>query len=154
MGEVAPMRKKDKRKIFKTTDGYFTDRADIKKPRRVAAIDQRRDDGALAVVKIYSAKGKGGRRFVEKLILTPEKHSSLKEDSLVGNRVYLGIKTKDEKGQDTYKPIFRSDLESTDDKLKQSEYQKIKKGTKGITKQQQKNHRDRMRKWHKHFKDK
>jgi len=48
----------DKRKIYKTTDGYFTGDEKIKKPRRVAVVEQSKDDGALAVCKIYSKKDK------------------------------------------------------------------------------------------------
>ena len=69
------MRKKKKtdvKKIYKTTDGIFTGRADIDKPRRVAAIEQRKDDGALAVVKIRSRKGKGGKSYITGLVLKPK----------------------------------------------------------------------------------
>lgn len=44
--------------IYKTTDGYFNNKENVKKTRRVAVIDQRKDDGALAVVKIYGKNGK------------------------------------------------------------------------------------------------
>ena len=51
-GEKAKKTKSDVRKIYKTTDSFFTGRSDIDKTRRVAAVEQRKDDGALAVVKI------------------------------------------------------------------------------------------------------
>ena len=62
-------RKKHKsavRKIYKTTDGYLSGRADIKKPRRVAVIHQRKDDGALAVVKIFSKKEQARQKLSQK----------------------------------------------------------------------------------------
>ena len=133
------MRKKDKRKIFKTTDGYFTDRADIKKPRRVAAIDQRRDDGALAV---------------DKLVLKPKDHSSLTEDSLVGNNVLIAVKVKTPDGKEEYKPIFKGELEETGDKLKIKEYVEVKRKISNDTPQHRKTYKAKMKKWHKHFKDK
>ena len=77
------------RKIYKTTDGYLSGRADIKKPRRVAVIDQRKDDGALAVVKIYSQKDKQGKAFLKRPVLKPKKHPSLSEPSIVGKKVIV-----------------------------------------------------------------
>ena len=154
MGKIAQMRKKDKRKIFKTTDGYFTDRADIKKPRRVAAIDQRRDDGALAVTKIYSKKDKSGKRYIDKLVLKPKDHSSLTEDSLVGNNVLIAVKVKTPDGQEEYKPIFKGELEETGDKLKIKEYVEVKRKISNDTPQHRKTYKAKMKKWHKHFKDK
>ena len=47
--------KKDIRKIYKTTDGYFTSNEKIRKPRPIAVIHQR-DDKAVAIVKLHSAK--------------------------------------------------------------------------------------------------
>ena len=35
----------DKRKIYKTTDGYFTRNDKNTKPRRIAVVKQRKDDG-------------------------------------------------------------------------------------------------------------
>ena len=76
--ETKPKKQKsDVRKIYKTTDGYFTRSDKNTKPRRVAVVKQRKDDGAMAVVKIYSKKDKSGKAYVEKLVLKPENHSSL-----------------------------------------------------------------------------
>lgn len=151
---AAPKRTKkssDVKKIYKTTDGMLTNRPDIDKPRRVVAVAQRKDDGALAVSKIRSKKGKGGKSYIDDLVLKPKKHSSLTEDSIVERRVYIGVKVEDEKGT-TYKPIFRGDLSDTGDKLSNREYRKVKKGVRGKTKQHKKTFKEKMRQWRNHFK--
>ena len=50
--------KPDTQKIYKTTDGYLGGDSKNKKPRHVVVVDQRVDDGALAVSKIHSKEGK------------------------------------------------------------------------------------------------
>ena len=67
--------KKDIRKIYKTTDGYFNSRLDIKKTRLVAVLYQR-DDSAVIVTKIYSKKNKKGNAYINKLTLKPKKHTT------------------------------------------------------------------------------
>lgn len=135
-------RKKDVRKIYKTTDGLFNSRPEIKKPRRVAAIDQRRDDGALAVVKIYSKKDKSGKYIIDKLVLTPDKHSSLTEDSVVGNQAIFGIKDGN-----TYRAILPSDMVDTADKLSGKEYKKVKKSVANDNPKHRKTYRKKRRRW-------
>ena len=132
----------DVKKIYKTTDGLFTGRTDITKPRRVAAIEQRKDDGALAVVKIYSKKGRDGKLYIDKLVLKPEDHGSLTEDSIVGSKLLVGIKTKTESGEE-YKPLFRGDFAETGDRLTKKEHKAIKKGIRN---------KGTAKKWRKHFK--
>lgn len=143
-------RKKHKsavRKIYKTTDGYLSGRADIKKPRRVAVIHQRKDDGALAVVKIYSKKDKQGKAFLKRPVLKPKKHPSLSEPSIVGKKVHIGSKDGA-----TYKPIAERDLKPTGDKLTFWERLLILFGVRGKTKEQRKAHKAKLKKWHNHFK--
>ncbi|MFR1632455.1 MAG: hypothetical protein ACLSU0_04750 [Oscillospiraceae bacterium] len=143
-------RKKHKsavRKIYKTTDGYLSGRADIKKPRRVAVIHQRKDDGALAVVKIYSKKDKQGKAFLKRPVLKPKKHPSLSEPSIVGKKVHIGSKDGA-----TYKPIAERYLKPTGDKLTFWEKLLILFGVRGKTKEQRKAHKAKMKKWHNHFK--
>lgn len=135
-------RKKDVRKIYKTTDGLFNSRPEIKKPRRVAAIDQRRDDGALAVVKIYSKKDKSGKYIIDKLVLTPDKHSSLTEDSVVGNQAIFGIKDGN-----TYRAILPSDMVDTGDKLTQREKRKVRKGVANDSPKHRKTYRKKRIRW-------
>ena len=147
-----PKKGSDVKKIYKTTDGMLTNRLDIDKPRRVAAIDQRKDDGALAVVKIRSRKGKGGKPYIKEVVLKPENHISLTEESIVEKRVYIGVKIETENGT-TFKPIFRRDLTDTGDRLTNAEYRKVKKGVFGETKQHKKTHKRKMKRWHKHFKE-
>ena len=129
-------RKKSVRKIYKTTDGLFNSRPEIKKPRRVAAIDQRKDDGALAVVKIYSKKDKSGKYIIDKLVLTPDKHSSLTEDSVIGNQVIFGVKDGNK-----FIPIYERDLKDTGDKLTRKEHKKVKQGVANDTTQHRRTYR-------------
>lgn len=127
-------------KIYKTTDGYFTGSDHIKKPRRVAVIHQRKDDKAVAVVKIYSKKNKSGNPYISKLVLKPNKHPSLTEDSIVGKRLIIG-----KKEDESYKAIYTSDFIDLNDKLKGRELRKIKKAT-------NKRNKNKIKKWKKHFK--
>ena len=141
-------KKSDVRKIYKTTDGYFTQNDKIKKPRHVAVIDQRKDDGALAVTKIYSQEGKSGDLYLEKPVLTPKKHSALKENSIVGRHVQVATKGKDKK----YKPIYSRDLEETGDKLTRKEHRQIKRNLGGTDKKRQESSKKLLKDWHNHFK--
>lgn len=140
--------KSDVRKIYKTTDGYLAGNERSNKPRRVAVVKQRKDDGAMAVVKIYSKKDKSGKMYVDKLVLKPENHSSLTEDSIVGRRVYVGTKNKEGK----YIPIFDRDLKATDDKLTKKEHRTVMKQAGGETKQNRKTNKKKLKAWKKHFK--
>lgn len=139
-------KKGDVRKIYKTTDGYFTKNPNIKKKRRIAVIDQRRKDGALAVAKIYSKKGKSGKAYVNDVVLKPEKHSSLTEDSVVGSQVIIGTKGK---GKKNYQTIQSRDLEPTGDKLTKKEHRAVKKAVHNDTRAHRKTYKKKMRKWHK-----
>lgn len=141
-GEKAKKTKSDVRKIYKTTDGFFTGRSDIDKTRRVAAVEQRKDDGALAVVKVYSKKGKDGKAYIDKLVLLPDEHSSLTEESIVGTKLYVGVKEKTKAGE-RFKPIFRGDLTETDDALTKKEHKAVKRGIRN---------KKTVKRWKKHFK--
>lgn len=141
-------KKSEEGKILITIDGYFNDRPDINKTRRVAVIEQRKDDGAVAVVKIYSQKDKKGKAFIANLILTPEEHKELTENSIVGSQVFVGVKRKD----GTYKPIFTRELTETDDELTEEELKSVKKGVHNDTPKHRKTYKNRMARWRKHFK--
>ena len=83
-------------KIMKTTDGFLGNRSNIKKPRRVAVIEQREDDGAVAIVRIFKKKGKRAddpHAYVQELTLLPQDHTSLTEESIVEAKVILGVNT-------------------------------------------------------------
>lgn len=147
-GTKQKKQKSDVRKIYKTTDGHLAENERSKKPRRVAVVKQRKDDGAMAVVKIYSKKDKSGKAYVEKLVLKPENHSSLTEDSIVGRRVYVG--TKNKSGE--YTPIFKGDLQETDDKLTRREHCIVMRQADGATKQNRKTLKKTLGAWKKHFK--
>lgn len=141
-------KKSDVRKIYKTTDGYFTENPKIKKPRRVAVVKQRTDDGALAVCKIYSKEEKEGTRFVQNLTLSPKKHKSLTEDSIVGGNVIVGTKGKDK----TYKPIQSRDLSPTRDKLTKKEHRRIMENLGGGIEKYKKTNEKLLEDWENHFK--
>ena len=113
-------------------------------------MDQRKDDGALAVVKIYSKKNKKGKAYIGKLVLRPKDHSSLTEDSIVGSQIHIGRKGND--GQ--YKLIFAREMKPTNDKLTKKELRKIKKCGGGENKKNKKTTKRKLRRWKKHFKDK
>ena len=136
------------KKILKTTDGYFNDKPAIDKTRRVAVVEQRKDDGALAVVKLYSQKGRKGSAFIANLVLTPEEHAALTENSIVGSQVIIGVKKQD----GTFKPIFIRELEETDDQLTDQELMKVKKGVHNDNPKHRKTYKNKMKKWRHHFK--
>ena len=142
-------KQKDKRRIYLTTDGFFNNRPHIKKPRRIAVVDQRRMDGALAVVKIYSAEGKTGTDYIGDLILTPDKHSSLTKNSIVGRQVYIGIKKNN-----TFVPLYRGDFEPTEDMLTHREYRAVRRNMGGPTRENKRTAKRTIRKWKRGFKRK
>ena len=145
-------KRSDAGKIYETTDGYFTQNPKIKKRRRVAVLKQRKDDGALAVAKIYSKEGKNleSGAYIKDLTLQPEKHKSLKQESIVGNQVYIG--TKDKKGG--YKPIYKGDFIPTKDRLTKKERLYIVAEIQNDNPRHRKTHEDKMKNWENHFKEK
>ena len=152
-------RKSDVGKIYKTTDGYFTQNPAITKKRRVAVIDQRASDGALAVTKIYSkydenGKERKGKAYIDDLTLLPKKHSSLKQDSVVGNQVHIGTRKAGVKppAEKNFQPIFKGDLQSTTDKLTKKELKTIRDKLQNDTLEHRATHERTMQKWHDGFK--
>lgn len=141
---------KDVGKIFKTTDGLFNNKPKIKKPRNVAVIEQRKDDGAVGVVKIYSQENKSGKAYIESLVLTPDKHKALKENSIVGSQIILGIKIK----EGEFKALYPMDFTDTGDKLSKKELKTVKNNIQNDTVQHRKTHTKKVQSWKKHFKDK
>ena len=138
--------KKDIRKIYKTTDGYFNSRLDIKKTRLVAVLYQR-DDSAVIVTKIYSKKNKKGNAYINKLTLKPKKHKSLKEDSIVGNSLIYGKLIDGKKHK-----IDPNDFIYTDDKLTYTEFLLIKQKINSQTSKHLKTKKATIKKWKRHFK--
>lgn len=139
--------KPDVGKFYKTTDGFFNNRDDITKPRTVVVIDQRIDDQAIAISKVYSKKNRSGKAYQD-LTLHPEDHPSLTEDSLVGTSIQIGRKI----GKDDYKAIYPSDLQSLNDKLSNIELHKVKNGIGGTDKKHKQTAKRKLKKWKKHFK--
>lgn len=138
-------------KIYKTTDGALRGRSDIKKPRNVAVVKQRKDDGAVAVVKIYSKKGKEakiGKNYIPGLTLSSDKHSSLTEDSIVGRQVIFGVKTDTGK----YESLYPSNYRDTKDNLTRQELRKVKREVHNDKKKHRKKYKSKVKKWKKHFK--
>lgn len=143
-------RKTAVKQIYKTTDGYLSNKPAIKKPRNVAAIEQRKTDGAVAVVKISSKEGKEqkvGKTFIPKVELTPDKHPALNKTSIVSRQVIVGVKDGD-----TFKPILTRDLKSTGDKLTRKELKAIRKAVNNDTKQHRKTYKKKLKKWRNGFK--
>lgn len=114
----------------------------------MAVVEQSKDDGSLAVCKIYSKKDKSGKAYIDKLVLKPKNHNSLTEDSIVGRHIYVG--TKDTSGN--YKAIFKGDLAPTSDKLTKKEHRTVRKNIGGEIKQNKKTANKRLKSWKKHFK--
>ena len=139
------------RKIYKTTDGYFTHNPNIKKKRRVAAISQR-GDGAVAVVKIYKMEDKDPKnpRFVQNFKLTPKEHKSLDRDSLVDANVHIG-RTQKIDGKKKYSPIMPYELLPTKDRLTKKEYQMIMEGLGGGVEQNKKSNENKLKNWKNYF---
>lgn len=138
------------KQIYKTTDGYLSNKPAIKKPRNVAAIEQRKKDGAVAVVKISSKEGKEkkvGKTFIPKVELTPDKHPALTETSIVSRQVIVGIKDGE-----TYKPIYTAELSETGDKLTRKELRRIRKEVSNYLPEHRKTHKRKMKRWRKGFK--
>lgn len=134
-------------KILKTTDGMFNGRSDIKKPRPVAIIEQR-EDGAFALVKIHKKAGKKGGLYIKDLVLTPEDHLSLSEDSIIENRLYIGKNIKDPQGNGKiYIPIYLRDLEDRNDKLTPAEYDAILKAIQGDTQKKREQYEKKIEDW-------
>ena len=142
-------RKPDVKQIYKTTDGYLGGDSKNKKPRHVVVVDQRVDDGALAVSKIHSKEGKKGDCHIKHLTLKPKKHESLTKPSAVEHRVIVGVK---EPGTKKYKPINSRDMQKMNDKVTNCEYKKIKRGLGGKTRTNRITAKNTLAKWHDHFK--
>lgn len=118
----------------------------MQKPRRVAAIIQRKSDGAVVVAKLHKLKGKEnkiGKDYIPGLVLKPENHISLDKETIVGRETVMGFKQTDK----TFKPILTRDLEDTGDKLTRKELRKIKRGVHNDKKQHRKTYRRKLRKW-------
>ncbi len=137
-------------KIMKTTDGFLGNRPNIKKPRRVAVVEQREDDGAVAIVRIFKKRGKRAddpHAYVQELTLLPQDHTSLTEESIVEAKVILGVNTEQGK-----KAIFPSDLSEVDDKLTDKELSHIQNGVHNDTEQHRQTFLNKLQKWFNHFK--
>lgn len=155
-------RKSDVGKIYWTNDGYFTQHENPKrtKQRRVAVIDQRDLDGALAVTKIYSkydenGKERKGKAYIEDLTLSPKEHSSLKQDSVVGNQVHIGTRKAGAKtpAEKNFQPIMKRDLVPTSDKLTKKELKTVQEKLQNDTPKHRATHERTMQKWRNGFKE-
>ena len=158
-GLFTKKKKSDVGKIYKTTDGYFTQNPAITKKRRVAVIDQRDSDGALAVTKIYSkydenGKERKGKAYIDDLTLSPKKHSSLNHESIVGTQVHIGTKKAGVKtpAEKNFQPIIKRELEPTKDRLTKAELKKVQDSVHNDTPGHRATHERTMEKWHSGFK--
>ncbi len=145
---LKPIKNKVKRgDILKTTDGFLRDNPTYKKDRPVVVYAKRKDDGALAISKIHTKKGKDPKNYISNLTLEPQTHTSLTDTSVIEKRVIFGVKDK----SNNYKPIYSSDLIKTSDRLNFNERHKQKKGAGGDTKKNKKTLKTTIKKWKKHF---
>lgn len=138
--------------IFKTTDGFFGKRTDIKKARNVAVVGQRDDDGAVAVAKISKKRGKEnkiGKTFIPDLVLKPEDHPALTEESIVNRQVIVGVSRE---GAAKPRSIFPDDMQSTGDSLTKKELQKVQEEVHNDDPKHRESYKKKMEKWRKHFK--
>lgn len=144
-------RKTDKRKIYKTTDGYLESKPHIKKPRHVAVVEQRKDK-AVGVVKIFSKDGKNQNTKVKNLTLKPKKNrQSITEESVVENKLLIGRKVR-KNDTTTYEVFYPQNFYETGDKLTFFEYLKLKLNLQNNNKKQKKAHKEKIKKWKRHFK--
>ena len=147
---VSVNKKSDIGKIYKTTEGFLRGNKRNKEVRRIVVIDQR-DDTAIAYSKIYSLEGKEdkldeGKDFVKDLILKPEDHSSLTEDSIIGNNFKIN---RNKCG--TPVTIYPDELEETNDKVTSEELKTINDSI--IKKNKyKKSRKSKIKKWKNHFK--
>lgn len=139
--------KSDEGKILQTTDGFFNNKPSIKKSRAVVVVHQRKDDRAIAVAKIHSKEEKRTNNM-KKPVLSPERHSSLKQLSTVEKRIYYGRKT-----ETGLVPIKKENMIDSGDAVTKNELRQIKKGIDN-TPQHKKTHKETLRKWENHFKNK
>lgn len=144
-----PSKKSDVGKIMKTTDGYFNNRQDIKKERNVAVVAQRKDDGAVAVVKIRSEKEGRQNTSIKGVTLKPGKHPALSETSLVEKNLRVSRTVNGKK-----KILKPAEMKETGDKLRPGERRKIMRGLKGPTKDNKVKTTQKIKRWRKHFKKK
>ncbi|MDE7162788.1 MAG: hypothetical protein K2O44_01755 [Clostridia bacterium] len=123
-----------------------------KKSRSVAAIKQRKNDGAVVLVKLSKLEGKEGKigkTFIPGVILKPKNHPSLTKDTVVGRETVMGIKQSDS----TYKPIYPNDLENTNDKLTNKELRKVRRGVHNAKPKHRKTYKRKLKNWkHRSFK--
>lgn len=134
-------KKTDKRKIYKTTDGFFNFRKDIKKPRHVVVIHQR-DDKAVAVSKFHSTDEEHSN-IIPNFKIKGGKYKSLPKESVVDNRLIYGRKKE---------KIMTSDMEYTGEKLKSKDYWIIKRKVNADSKKHKKTRNKTLKAWKNHFK--
>lgn len=137
-------------KIYKTTDGNLGNKSKSKKPRNVIAVEQRKSDGAIAVAKIHSKKGKNAAdrsKYIQGVTLSPNKHPALKEPSIVEKRAIFG--KKDGKN---YSPLYPQMMRETGDKLDRKELQKVKSGIQNDAKEYRKTYKKVKKRWKQGFK--
>lgn len=137
-------KRSDVGKIMRATDGYFAGNLANRKKRNVVVVAQRKDDGALAVVKLHREQDKH-TNILKRFLLRARKHHALTADSVTETRVYIGI------GKKAKKPIMPRDLSDTGDKLTWWEKLKLKRRAGGNTRKHRRTTRRKLKRWRKHF---
>lgn len=139
-------KKTNKRKILKTTDGYFDNKSHIKKPRLVVVIEER-DDTAIGVVKIHSKNGKDNTALIKNVVIKPIKNrTSIKEESVLGSRLHIGRKIGNK-----FEPLYIVNFRDTNEKITLYEYAKIKSNIQNDTKGHRKTYKNKVKNWKNHF---
>ena len=134
-------RKTDKRKIYKTYDGFFNFRKDIRKPRHVVVLHQR-DDKAVTLARFHSAD-EVHTNVIPNYVIKKGTYNALTKDSLVENKLIIGRKKE---------KIMPSDMEYTGEKLRFRDYWFIKRKVNADTKQHKKTKKNTIKSWKRHFK--
>ena len=95
-----------------------------------------------------------GKAYIDDLTLSPKKHSSLKQESIVGTQVHIGTKKAGAQtpAEKNYRPIYKWELEKTRDKLTKAELETVQAKMKNDTPEHRATHERTMQKWHDGFK--
>ena len=134
-------KKTDKRKIYKTTDGFFNFRKDIRKPRHVVVLHQR-DDNAVTLARFHSTDEEH-TNVIPNYFIKKGTYKALTKDSVVESKLIVGRKKE---------KIMPSDMEYTGEKIHYRDYWIIKNKVNADTRQHKKTKKNTIKRWKRHFK--
>ncbi len=93
-------------RILKTTDGKLRGKSHIRKPRLVVVV-YKRDDGCIAVCKLFGSDSRNGER--NGIRIKPTRRNGLTKESIVEPRILTGFKKPD----GIYVPYREQDFHGT-----------------------------------------